>query len=110
MKTSAERSLTVKVEGDELVIRIGVDTLAFAFETSEENEYYDAQTKTVRKSWKIVDKHRFAKCVINAICEEKRDGSTPLTLFLDVACVRATEADMGVEVDGQVITYDMLDK
>ena len=40
-KTLAGRPLSIEVEGNELVIRIGVDTLQFCFETGEENQPYD---------------------------------------------------------------------
>jgi hypothetical protein len=108
-KTLAGQSLTVGVEGDELVIRIGVDTLTFAFETGEENQPFDEKANDFRRSWKVVDKHRFAKGVANAVCDEEEDGSTPLTKILDEAYIKAVEGDYGVDEDGRIVTSEMLE-
>jgi hypothetical protein len=106
-KTLAGRPLTIGVEGDELVIRIGVDTLAYAFETSEENQPFDEKEDDFRRSWKVVDKHKFAKGVAVGLTDEEEDGSTPLTKILDEAYIRAIEDDMGVDEDGRIVTNEM---
>jgi hypothetical protein len=107
-KTLAGRPLTLGVEGDELVIRIGVDTLVFAFETGEENQPYDEKVRDYRRSWKVTDKHKFAKGVSDRLCDEEEDGSTPLTKILDEAYIGAVEDDMGVDEDGRLVTQEML--
>jgi hypothetical protein len=104
----AGRPLTIGVEGDELVIRIGVDTLVYAFETGEDNQPFDEDANDFRRSWKVIDKHDFAKGVGIALCDEEEDGSTPLTKILDVAYIRAVEDDMGVDEDGRIVTSEML--
>ena len=108
MKTLAGQPLAVGVEGDELVIRIGVDTLKFAFETGEENQPFDEKVMDFRRSWKVTNKYQFAKGVGNALCNEEEDGSTPLTKVLDEAYICAVENDDGVDEDGRVVTSEML--
>jgi hypothetical protein len=105
----AGQPLTIGVEGDELVIRIGVDTLQFAFETGEDNQPFDDKANDFRRSWKVVDKHKFAKGVGNALCDEEEDGSTRLTKVLDEAYICAVEDDMGVDEDGRIVTSEMLE-
>lgn len=107
-KTPAGLPLTVGVEGDQLVIRIGVDTLAWCFEISEDNHTYDEKAKDYRRDWKVVDPHKFAKGVARGLCTEEEDGSTPLTGILDAACIVAIEDDMGVDEDGRIATNEML--
>src|SRR5208282_4274759 len=108
MKTLAGRPLTLGVEGEELVIRIGVDTLQFCFETGEENQPYDEKAEDFRRTFKIVDKNKFAKGVGIALCNEEEDGSTPLTKVLDEAFIHAVENDEGVDEDGRIVTSEML--
>ena len=105
----AGQPLTIGVEGDELVIRIGVDTLQFAFETGEDNQPFDDEAHDFRRSWKVTDKHKFARGVGNALCNEEEDGSTPLTKVLDEAYIHAVEDDMGVDEDGRIVTSEMLE-
>lgn len=107
-KTPAGLPLTVGVEGDQLVIRIGVDTLAWAFEISEENQPFDEKLNDFRGSWKVIDRHKFAKGVGIGLQDEREDGSTPLTDVLDKACIKAIEDDMGVEEDGRIVNNKML--
>jgi hypothetical protein len=108
-KTLAGRSLTVHVEGEELVIRIGVDTLAFCFETGEENQPFDDKANDFRRSWKVTNKYKFAKGVGTAICDEDEVGNTPLTTMLDEAFIKAVESDEGVDEDGRIVTREMLE-
>jgi hypothetical protein len=105
----AGQPLTIGVEGDELVIRIGVDTLQFAFETGEDNQPFDDEVDDFRRSWKVTDKHKFARGVGNALCNQDEDGSTPLTKVLDEAYIHAVEDDMGVDEDGRIVTSEMLE-
>ena len=107
-KTPAGLPLTVGVEEDQLIIRIGVDTLAFCFEIGDENQPFDEEANDFRRSWRVVDRHKFAKGVGIALQDEEEDGSTPLTKVLDKAFIRAVEDDMGVEEDGRIVTNEML--
>jgi len=94
--------LTVAVENDQLVIRIGVDTLAFCYEISEANHEWDDKANDYRVGWKVTDPHKFAQGVADGIMDEAEDGSTPLTRILDDGCIAAIESDMGVEQDGRI--------
>ena len=107
-KTPAGLPLTISVEGDQLVIRIGVDTLAWCFEISEDNQPYDEKAGDFRRSFKVTDVHRFAKGVGIGLKDEREDGSTLLTDAIDAACINAVESDMGVDEDGRIVTNEML--
>ena len=106
-KTFAGQPLFVGVEDGQLVIRIGVDTLAYAFEVGEENNPYDDEAMDFVRSWKVTDKLKFAKGVANHLCDEEEDGSTPLTDILDKAYIGAVEDAMGVDEDGRIVTLEM---
>ena len=71
------------VENDQLSIAIGVLTLAFAFENSEENNPYDEDFCDTKRQLSISDPSRFAKDVCHELNREGEDGSTPFTRFLD---------------------------
>lgn len=107
-KTPAGLPLTVGVEEDQLVIRIGVDTLAFCFEVGDENQPFDEEANDYRRAFKVIDKHKFAKGVAYGLQDEEEDGSTPLTKILDDAFIKAVESDMGVDEDGRIVTNEML--
>lgn len=96
-KTPAGLPLTIGVEGDQLVIRIGVDTLAYCYEISEANHRWDDNEDEYLKQWRVTDKHKFAKGVAIGLRDEEEDGSTPITRILDDACIRAIENDMGID-------------
>lgn len=106
-KFLAGQPLQVGVEGDELVIRIGVDTLAYAFEVGDVNNPFNEAADDFVRSWQVVDKYKFAKGVANRLCDEREDGSTPITDILDEAYIRAVEDDMGVEEDQRLVTDEM---
>ena len=109
MKNLAGRSLIIGVEKDELVIRIGVNTLAFAFEISEDNQFFDEmEANDFRRAFKVVDKHKFARGVALGLMSEEEDGSTPITKVLDEAFIHAVENDRGVDEDGRIVTNKML--
>lgn len=83
--------LSVAVEGDELVIRIGIDTLAFSAEHCplfyNEEKHMGAMGPYV----KVEDKVELAKDVIRAMQHEEEDGSTPLSDMFDKAIEDAAE-------------------
>lgn len=107
-ETPAGLPLKIGVEGDQLVIRIGVDTLAFCFEISDDNQPFDDEANDFRRSWKVIDRHKFAEGVARGLQIQEEDGSTPLTRILDNACMRAVEDNMGIEEDGRIVTNEML--
>jgi hypothetical protein len=107
-KTPAGLPLTIGVEGDQLVIRIGVDTLAFCFEIGENNQPYDEKAGDFRREFKVTDRHKFAKGVGLGMQTEREDGSTLLIDVIDRACTKAVEDAMGVDEDGRLVTHEML--
>lgn len=64
-----DKPLECKVENDQLIISIGVDTLAFA--------------DTERTGLKILNPLEYAKDVANSMADEDDIGATPLTRFID---------------------------
>jgi hypothetical protein len=89
--------LTVKIEDDQLVIRIGIDTLAFCFENSNINMPYDEKVMDFPKVETICHPLEFAKDVRLMLLDEREDGSSVLTDLLDKACVAAVnDGSLGV--------------
>ena len=89
--------LTLGIENNQVVIRIGISTLAFSAHERENNEYCEEDN---RPKWRIVDERQFAKDVLYAMQIEKEDGSTPLTDFLDDMIEDALdEGSIAVEYD-----------
>ena len=90
---SGGQPLSVKVENDQLVIRIGIDTLAEAaeFEGREPFWQYDEIAGDFVQYWKIIDNKGWAEDVVHALKEESEDGSTFVTDLLDKACEEALD-------------------
>jgi hypothetical protein len=68
----------------------------------------DEKVNDFRRTFKVTDRHEFARGFIVGLRDEEEEGSTPLTKILDKACIRAAEDDMGVEEDGRIVTNAML--
>ena len=94
----ADSPLTVDIEHDELIIRIGIGTLAWAFDHMEENNpWSDAKCNFVQ-SWKVSDPLEFAKDVVREMTREEEDGSYPLNRMLDkVSTDAAGQGSLGIE-------------
>ncbi len=85
------RPLTVTVENGQLVIAIGVRTLAHAVSYSDwANPWSDEHHDYIR-TFAITDADAFAKDARRAMLNEREDGSSPLTDFLDKAAEAALE-------------------
>lgn len=85
-----EAPLQAGIVKGELVIRIGVEVLAFAAMEGQKNE--------MNVYYKVTDVDEFAKEVMLAMLHEEEDGSSPLTDFLDAAGTAAVEdGSIGVE-------------
>jgi hypothetical protein len=83
---------------DELVIRIGIGTLAWAFDHMEENNPYDDNVRDFVQAWKVVDPMEFAKDVLGELTNEEEDGSHPLNRLLDqVSNAAAEQGSLGIE-------------
>lgn len=79
--------LDVKLEGAELVIRIPVDTLAFAAQAGEMWPQDDMMNPTAF----ITDETTFAKEVVHALTKEEEDGTTLVHRMFDAAFTYITE-------------------
>jgi hypothetical protein len=81
----ADQPLSCKIENDELVVRIGIDTLAEAAEYEGREPFwrYDEDFGNIVQDWKIVDNLGWAQDIVLELNKEKEDGSTPLTDLLD---------------------------
>jgi hypothetical protein len=75
--------LKADVRDRKLVIEIGVETLAWAFEHSEGNNPYNENSGDFEREVSIADPDQFAEDVCVEINREGEDGSSPLTRFLD---------------------------
>lgn len=97
--------LSCRIEGDELVIRIGIDVLADACEQREPFWVYDEDLGDMVQAWKVVDNLGWARDVSNELNREKEDGSSPLTNLLDAAFVSALD-DGSLSVWGPELEID----
>ena len=98
-----DNPLKVQLEGSELVVRIGIDTLAFCAEHSpfveqtyiwdEENAQYD------ESRFRVIDQKTFALEILQILKREEEDGSTPITKLFD----QATEDAIGDGCQGVCI-------
>jgi hypothetical protein len=84
-----DRPLKVGIENNQLVIRIGIDRLAYSAENCE--RFYDYNFHEGPPYIKITNNEEFANDVIRQLVKEAEDGSTPLDGLLDDACVDAYE-------------------
>ena len=98
------RPLEVSVENGRLVIAIGVRTLAHAVTYADwVNPWRDIEDHDAggdyRRDFVITDAPAFAKDVMHAMLDEREDGSTPISDFLDKMTLAAVE-------DGSIATDD----
>lgn len=99
MTTSREDApLNVAVEDGQLVIRMGINTLAWAFDHMDSNNPFVVRANNWIQQWRVSDPQEFAKDVRYALCDEAEDGSTPLILFLDkIMNEAADQGSLGIE-------------
>jgi hypothetical protein len=102
-KGSSDRPLSAEIRGRELVIRVGLGTIAWAFEHDTENNRWDDDKNNFIQGWKVSDRVEFAKDVRREALREEEDGSTPLIRFLDQLCRAAADSgSLGIEESGEV--------
>lgn len=93
-----DQPLKCSVEDDELVIRVGIDTLAVCFEEADENNPFDEKLNDFRRQFAVIDKVEFANDVALAMNDEAENGDTPLNLFLDkMTQAAADDGTLGIE-------------
>ena len=83
--------LRVDIEGEQLVIRIGLDTLAFAAEHCPEFYDYEKHQGSTGPYRSVGDKLELAKDIVRALMHEEEDGSGPLSDLLDEMIVAASD-------------------
>jgi hypothetical protein len=84
-KKLIDTPLEVVIEKNQLVIRIGLNTLAWCAEYCP--RFYDGYNDPTNDGpyEKIVDKRELARDIKRALLHEQEDGTTPLCLLLDDA-------------------------
>lgn len=83
--------LSVEVTDGELVIRCGINVVAFSADHMEANNPFDDDLNDFKRLWAITDPLVFANEVRRALMDEEEDGTTPLIALLDRACLAAIE-------------------
>lgn len=86
-----DRSLCVEIKDDEIVIRVGIETVKWALEHHSESQPFNEDMDGYEQKWIVTDSAEFAKDVKNAMLNEEEDGTTPLIEFLDEMCMSALE-------------------
>lgn len=87
---TADLPLVCRIEREQLVIRIGIDTLAFATEHCE--RFYDHEQHDGPPYCSVIDNAELAHDVQRALLDEREDGATPLSLLID-ECTEAARDD-----------------
>lgn len=86
-----DQPLITEIKDDEIVIRVGIDTIKWALEHHEDSQPYNEETDQYEQKWIVTDPAEFAKDVRRAMENEEEDGTTPLIEFLDQMCILALE-------------------
>jgi hypothetical protein len=97
--------LKVSVKGGRMIISLGVNTLAHAVSYANWAVPYDDEKGDYFRTFAITDPEVFAKDVRMAMLEEREDGSSLLSDFLDKASEAAVDDGAeGCEFDQQIKT------
>lgn len=91
--SNAARPLEINITDDVLTISIGVGTLAFAVQSSD-NQWPEDQY--------IKDPRLFAKEFSHQLNQEEEDGTTPVHLMFDNVALEALEQGAESVFDGDV--------
>lgn len=86
-----DQYLSCQLEGEGLVIRIGIETLAFAAEDREPFNIFDEDINEFVQKIKVINDLGWAKDICQALTDEEEDGSSPLTNLLDAAFQTAVD-------------------
>jgi hypothetical protein len=79
----ADLPLVCRREGEQVVIRVGIGTLAFAAEHCERFYVEEQHASGGPPYCKVIDKGELANDVIREFMHEREDGATPISLLLD---------------------------
>ena len=99
----SDQPLVASLEDHQIVIRIGINTLAYCFDISTANNpYVDAKDAFIQ-SFKVIKQIEFANDVVSEMMSEGEDGSSMLTDLIETACDRAVDnGSGGVDESGRV--------
>lgn len=89
MNEAREQRLVCEIEGGQLVIRIGVETLKHAAEHCP--QLYGETTRDYPPYAKVVDADQLARDIRGEMLREEEDGETAIHRMLDDAIVSAWE-------------------
>lgn len=97
-KPRREQRLTAEVIGNRIVISIGINTAAWATNEHPDFYTYDEKVRDWTHKIQVTDIRAFAKEIVRAMLNEREDGSTITTDFMDKAILDAVEdGAVGVE-------------
>lgn len=91
-KAKRDQPLAVLIEDDQVVIRVGIDTLKFATEYCQRFYDYDRHGAHDGPFVTVEDKRELARDFIRQLLKEKKDGSTRLSDLFD-DCIKAAFED-----------------
>lgn len=86
-----DTELSVKIENEELVIRVGISTLCTAVRQCQAIDYAVMEADGDESAVEITDEAVFAQAILDALNDEEEDGSTPVHRLLDAAANEAIE-------------------
>jgi hypothetical protein len=96
--THKDCPLKVEVHDGQIVISIGISTLAYA--------QHFRQWNTGQVGYAVTDEKAFAEDVVNAMQREEEDGSSPLNDFMDAACDAAAD-DGSIACESAELRYQV---
>ena len=91
MNKPEDLPLRVSVQDGVLAITIGINTIAWAAEHSDEWNPFDDEKNDYVQRWKVVNPTEFSKDVKGAMLDEREDGSNLLSDLFDKAQMDALE-------------------
>lgn len=80
--------LTVKIEGDAIVIRLPIDVVPVCVDTAWARGFGDP---TGKHEWAITNPEGFAADVVRELNREEEDGTTPVHKLFDEVLAEAIE-------------------
>jgi hypothetical protein len=90
--------LEVEIKNYELVIHIGLESLAYAADQSDLFNPYDPEKNNFVRQFQVSDAEEWAKDINRELTREEEDGSSMLTNLFDKAFEKALDqASLGVK-------------
>jgi hypothetical protein len=91
MAKKRDTPLRVEVVDEQLVIRIGIGTLAWAAEHQNDWNPFDDERNDFFQKWRVSGAKGFALDVAGQLLKEEEDGSSPLSDLLDKMSMEVVE-------------------